>query len=483
MKFLGWGMGDFLARLAGAREQVLAQCPTERVKFQGLGSAILITSCVATVSMWFALDSAMGISPIAALPAALLWGVVILGIDRWLVTSLPPTGRRRLTIALPRVILALLLGTLISTPIVLRAFQGEINTQISLIKQQRASAFLNSQQHSKVSQQVTNWTNQVNNLDKVINSGGQQALNPSADPVIKSLTKQENTELGLEQKYYQQWQCQLYGGCGSPKGNGPLAQASHQSYLQAKQAVTNIQNQVTGRQNVLSATDKNSQATRLQQAESALPNAKAQLANAQAQETALRNSFENNNLATNGLLIRLQALNELSAGDFTLNSTRFLLFLFFLVIECLPITVKLLQRPGIYEEILQATAERELSDAKRAIRSRRAPAAVPTQAQAQEPAGAPASPANEAHAAHGTSERDLAREAWRTRPAVPKPSRPASPSWRTAPTVTSPGNPDTAGSRSQLDRVLREMNDARRTPTAPAGYSKGSELSYDDDDL
>jgi hypothetical protein len=478
-------MGDFLARLAGAREQVLAQCPTERVKFQGLGSAILITSCVATVSMWFALDNAMGINPIAALPAALLWGVVILGIDRWLVTSLPPTGRRRLTIALPRVILALLLGTLISTPIVLRAFQGEINTQISVIKQQRASAFLNSQQHSKVTQRVTNWTNQVNNLDKVINSGGQQPLNPSADPVIKSLTKQENTELGLEQKYYRQWQCQLYGGCGSPKGNGPLAQASHQSYLQAQQAVTNIQNQITDRQNVLSATDKKSQATRLQQAEGALPNAKAQLANAQAQETALRNSFENNNLATNGLLIRLQALNELSAGDFTLNSTRFLLFLFFLVIECLPITVKLLQRPGIYEQILQATAERELSDAKRAIRSGKVPAVAPPQPQAQGPAGAAASPASGANAGHGTSERDMAREAWRTGPAVPQSSRPASPNWRTATTVTSPGSPDTAGSRTQMDRVLREMSDARRTPTTPAGYGSGngSELNYDDDDL
>ena len=477
-------MGDFLARLAGAREQVLAQCPTERVKFQGLGSAILITSCVATVSMWFALDNAMGINPIAALPAALLWGVVILGIDRWLVTSLPPTGRRRLTIALPRVILALLLGTLISTPIVLRAFQGEINTQIAVIKQQRASAFLGSQQNSKVSQQVTNWTNQVNSLDKVINSGGQQALNPSADPVIKSLTKQENTELGLEQKYYRQWQCQLYGGCGSPKGNGPLAQASQQSYLQAKQAVTNIQNQITDRQNVLSASDKKSQATRLQQAESALPNAKAQLANAQAQESALRNSFENNNLATNGLLIRLQALNELSAGDFTLNSTRFLLFLFFLVIECLPITVKLLQRPGIYEQILQATAERELSDAKRAIR-RQGPAAAPPQAQPEGPAGAATSPAREANAGHGGSERDLAREAWRSGPAVPRSSRPASPNWRTATTVTSPGNPDTAGSRSQSDRVLREMSDARRTPTTPAGYGSGngSELNYNDDDL
>jgi hypothetical protein len=468
-------MGDFLAKLAGAREQVLARCPTERVKFQGLGSAILVTSCIATVSMWFALDSAMGINPIVALPVALLWGLVILGIDRWLVTSIPPTGRRRLTIALPRVILALLLGTLISTPIVLRAFQSEINTEVSVIKQQQASAFLSNQQNSKVSQQVTYWNNQVASLNNVINSGGQQPLNPSADPDIKSLTKQENTEVALEQKYYQQWQCQLYGGPGCPAGNGPLAGASEQSYLHAKSAVSSIQSQIAARENVLSATDKNSEATRLQQAESALPNAKAQQANAQAQESALRNNFENNNLVTNGLLIRLQALNELSNGDFTLNATRFLLFLFFLVIECLPITVKLLQRPGIYEQILQATAERELSDAKRAIRSTQGPITAAAPVQAQGPSDAAESAARGAHDAGETNVRDAARKVWQNGPAVP-------PNWRTAPTITSPNRSDTPGSRSQLDRVLREMGDTRRTPTMP-GRHEGSELSYDDDDL
>ena len=466
-------MGDFLAKLAGAREQVLAQCPTERVKFQGLGSAILITSCIATVSMWFALDNAMGINPIAALPVAVLWGLVILGIDRWLVTSIPPAGRRRLTIALPRVILALLLGTLISTPIVLRAFQSEINTEISVIKQQRASAFLANQQNSKVSQQVTYWTGQVASLDKVINSGGQQPLNPYADPDIKSLTNQENAENALEQKYYQQWQCQLYGGPGCPAGDGPLSGASHQSYLQAKQQVANIQSQIAAREDVLSATDKNSEATRLQQAQSALPNAKEQLASAQAQESALRNNFENNNLVTNGLLIRLQALNELSNDDFTLNATRFLLFLFFLVIECLPITVKLLQRPGNYEQILQATAERELSDAKRVIRSKQG--FNPAPAPAQGPTGAADSPARGAHAARETSERDVARAAWQNRRANPS-------NWQTATTASSPRGPDTPGTPSQLDRALREMGDIRRTPTMPADYN-GSELNYDDDDL
>jgi hypothetical protein len=312
-----------------------------------------------------------------------------------------------------------------------------------------------------VNQQVAYWTNQVNSLDRVINSGGQQPLNPSADPVIKSLTKQENTESGLEQRYYQQWQCQLYGGCGSPKGNGSLAKASLDSYLRAKQAVTDLQTQITDRLNVLSATDKKSQATRLQQAQSALPNAKAQLANAQAQETALRNNFENNNLATNGLLIRLQALNELSAGDFTLNSTRLLLFLFFLVIECLPITVKLLQRPGIYEEILQTTAERDLSDAKRAIRSRQVPVTAAL-AQAPGSAGSAAASTGGPRAAHGTSESDLAREAWRTGPEVPTPNRPENEArvlWQANATMPSQGG---------------AVHDDGRTPPSPLGGLPGS---------
>ena len=45
----------------------------------------------------------------------------------------------------------------------------------------------------------------------MINSRGQAPLNFSADPQIQSLTNQLNTWLGLEQKYYNQWQCQLYG--------------------------------------------------------------------------------------------------------------------------------------------------------------------------------------------------------------------------------------------------------------------------------
>ena len=435
-------MSKFLINLAGARPKILDQCPTERLKFQSLGWAILITSGIAAVSMWFALYSAMGINAFLALLIAIMWGLVIMGIDRWLVTSIPARGARRWTVAVPRVVLAVLLGSLISTPIVLRLFQSEINTQISVIKQQRASTFIAEQQHSTVSQQVTYWRNQVASLQKVVSSGGQQPLNPSADPVVQSLANQRTAELALEQKYYDQWQCQLYGGPDCKQGNGVLAQASQQSYAQAAQQVNALTSGITQRQNALSAQDVAAGGTRYQQASGALPGAQKQLAAATAQQDTLRNNFAASNLATNGLLIRLQALNQLSGGDFTLNSARLLIFLFFLVIECLPVTVKLMQQPGNYEEILAATADRELRVARRNIRA---------QPSTPGPPGTPGTPAANA----GRQPRDPDLDAiWRL---------PSAPSWADATTATDPlaGKPDLSDEATRIDDALRNVPDIR----------------------
>ena len=60
--------------------------------------------------------------------------------------------------------------------------------------------------------------------------------------------------------------------------------------------------------------------------------------------------------------MRLEALSELSSGNFTVAAARFLLFLLFLVIECLPVTVKLLQKPGQYEAALSAAKKAEKRD-------------------------------------------------------------------------------------------------------------------------
>jgi hypothetical protein len=355
--------GQFLILVSGARSEVLDQCPSERIKFQSLGWAILITSGMGTVSMWFALTSAMGFNPVLSFPVAVLWGLIIMGIDRWLVTSMPLDGKRKFLIAAPRLALAILLGSLISTPIVLRIFQSEINNQISVIKESNEAQFLSSQQRSSVQARVTVAQAKVSNLEQVIDSKGAEAINPANDPVVQGLTKQLNNERTVAAQDYHAWQCQLYGGCGAPKGSGPLAQASEQRYDADEAQITTLTNEIHAREQYLQSSSVGSQQNRLQQAQSALPGAQAQLSSAQAEESSLLNNFQLTNSATNGLLIRLKALDQLSAGDSTLQAARFLLFLLFLVIEVLPVTVKLLQPQGNYEKILRKQISNELKRA------------------------------------------------------------------------------------------------------------------------
>jgi hypothetical protein len=384
------GPGQFLITLAGARADILKQCPSERVKFQSLGWVIMITSAMAVVSMWFALTSAMGIAAAIAFPVALLWGLIIMGIDRWLVTSLPAEGNRKLLLALPRLALAILLGALISTPIMLRVFESEINNQITVIKADRAAAYLNSQEHSQVQAQVTKWQNTVNNLNGVIQSGGLATINPANDPEVQSLNSQKASALKLEQQYYKEWQCQLYGGCGAPPGNGVLAQASQAQYQTEVQQVASLTSQIQKRETALQASDQASKASRLHSAQQQLPGAEAQLNAAERRQTALTNSFDSTNQAANGLLIRLQALGQITGGNLTLGITRTLLFLLFLIIEVLPVTVKLLQRPGPYEELLETVVKSELRRAKNAAsasdRPRQATAVLPEGGPMREPA-------------------------------------------------------------------------------------------------
>lgn len=129
----------FIRAISGAREEVLEFVPSERVRFEGLGWAILITSCLAVISMWFALTSTLGINGLFAVPVAILWGVVIMGINRWLLTSMPVNHRRKFAVAVPRLLLTLLIGALIAIPMVLLVFRSEINAQIAVTQQSQQS--------------------------------------------------------------------------------------------------------------------------------------------------------------------------------------------------------------------------------------------------------------------------------------------------------------------------------------------------------
>jgi hypothetical protein len=392
--------------LSGADEEILGYVPSERTRFESLGWAILITSCMAMISMWFALSSALGINGIVAIPVAVFWGLVIMGIDRWLITSMPVDGSRRFAMAVPRLLLAVLLGTLISTPLVLRIFQSEIDAQMAVMQQKNYSSFLSNQQSSQVNQQVAGYNNELQQLNTVINSRGAQTGNTAADPQLVAYNKQL-TQLqsqlshwtGLKATYYKNYICQLYGGADCPKkGNGPAAKASYTSYHQAAQQVTStqgqighVQGEIQQRDQVLNSTSASSQQQRYQEALNQRPIVQGEYNTAVQRRNQLQATFYAQNQAAHGILMRLEALSQLSSGNFTVAASRVLLFLLFLVIECLPVTVKLLQRPGQYEAALREAKKAEQRDYQKffSTRSRLRQAGL--------------SPAGQARAAQGTA--------------------------------------------------------------------------------
>lgn len=363
------GRERFLVTLAGGRSDILAFCPSERGKFETLGMTVFMTGLLTVAAVWFALVSVMGMNPVLAFPAAFFGGLVLTGLLRWTIISFRFDGKNKFAVAVPWLIFTMMVGIVLSTPVALRSFQSEINYQVSITRAQQESAFLVLQQHSQVAAQVIYWQNKVNNLDEVINSRGAVPFNPAGDSEFQELTRQLNSERGVAASDYHAWQCQLEGGCGVPAGAGPLARAAEQRYEAAESQVTSLTAQIQAREKNLQAASARSQESRLRQAQADLPGARAQLTSVLSQQESLRNSFLASDEAVNGMIMRIQALYRLSGENVMLAAAWCLLFLSFLLVNCMPLAIMLMRRPGIYEAIHAAVIQRELADALRHFRS------------------------------------------------------------------------------------------------------------------
>jgi len=365
-------MGRFLVWLSGANRQVLDSTPNDRAKYVGIGTLILLPGIMGAVSLTFALTTVLNFKLAVALPFAMAWGLAVICMDRFFVVTLQ---RKRNWLAIPRILLALLLGFVISTPFVLQIFRPEIEQEIVKLQNQAATQFIASNAGNQVAAQIAKDRATISSLKTEISSGG-TAPNLAGDPALQALNKQLQSDQANENKWYDQWQCQLYGtqqGGGKCKpGNGPLATHSEAEYNYYLGQVAKDQQAISARETALKDTASSNASATIADDQKQLATAQAQLLtdqNLQANQTA---NFLSRNKEDTGLLIRLKALDEVTAGNTTLEEARWLLFALFVAIDLMPVLLKVLMNwapASGYEKMLadEETTHFEVAENRRAV--------------------------------------------------------------------------------------------------------------------
>lgn len=126
---------DFFWFCSGAHVDTLRKYPTEHNKFFGIGATIFFTALFASLSGGYAMYFVFSGSPAAIFFAFLfgiLWGLAIFNLDRYIVSSISKNAstNKQIMQATPRILLAIMIGIVISRPLELKIFGKEIHEKL-----------------------------------------------------------------------------------------------------------------------------------------------------------------------------------------------------------------------------------------------------------------------------------------------------------------------------------------------------------------
>ena len=315
-KFLWW--------CAGAHQPLLKEYPSEHSKYAGLGGVILATFAMAALASGYAMYTVFG-NVLVAIIFAIIWGLIIFNFDRLLVSTMRKYGvskRKQWWMAVPRIVLALLIGLTIARPLEMKIFEKEINTKMI------------ENLHKKM---------QVN--DSLLNIENTALTLNTTEERNRLTTRKQSIEDSLRQ-LQQSYIAEADGTCGTrQRGIENITRLKKDAYNDALEQYTPEMSLLTGG---------------IKQKDSVLTTANASL-----QEK--RKEYENAAASNLGFLERNKALSDLSAEESSVWWASLLISLLIILIETGPIIAKLIMPVGPYdialakEELLQmAASENEM---------------------------------------------------------------------------------------------------------------------------
>ncbi|MEV6635087.1 DUF4407 domain-containing protein [Actinoplanes sp. NPDC051470] len=336
--------GLLLGWLGGGQPAVLRESPADAARYSSMGVVLVGTAVMASLSATFALMTAVKLPIGAAVVVGVFWGLLILGLDRMLVISMSKQQGfwRGLLTALPRLGLALLIGTVISVPLVLRVFEPELNNELQVIHNENLRA--NQEKLNARFADIATDQAKVDELQPVAN--GQSSPRVSADPDVKAAQAAVDKAQAVYDKAAANAQCELTGDtdgiCTGKAGKGP---AYREAKAEADRAETQLRKATAERDRITAAADArigggaaNARKAAAAELTTLVPRLEKRKADRQqAQQDLDRSEAENT-----GLLVRLEALERLSDGHPTMWLAHLALAALFAAIELLPVLAKLL---------------------------------------------------------------------------------------------------------------------------------------------
>lgn len=345
-----------LARMAGAQPDVLARARTDRAKYTAMGGVLLTTAGVAGVSATFALNSAVHLPLPVAIVAGVLWAIVIFNLDRMLIVSITRQSGwwRNSLAAVPRILLALVIGTVVSVPLVLKIFEPEINNEMQIMHSENLT-----EAQKKLDEQfaeIPRMQERVENLQAIASGESQPSV--SDDPDVVAARERVATAQTAFDKAAARAQCELDGTCGT--GVPGVGTAYQEAKAQADKAKTTLDaetahlNEVTAAaQRKIAGSGTRNRADAQRELDTLVPRLESRI----AERDAAQQRLDSGEINSEGMLAQLEALDRLTDGHATMQTASFMLAALFLLIEVLPVVVKLLTLVGketLYDRVLDS---------------------------------------------------------------------------------------------------------------------------------
>lgn len=359
----------FLLAVAGSNRDVLAHAPRDVAKQASLGGTLLTTAGLAGVAGSLALWMALDVPVWASVSLGALWGLAILNLDRWLIVSTPrlPSKRATLAMATPRVLLAVVIGLVVSTPLTLQVFKAEIDAELIQMHTEELEAFEDRLDNDPRFRDIDEMKAEISELELAVAAGAPVDA-VSANPEVAALTDQLAQVTADYNAAEQEVACEKDGTCGSGViGAGPAFEEKQARRDRLAGEVDRLQAALDAktaevRQSVATSTEQTAISNQAR-----IDDLRDQVDDAESKRDAEVAAHDATTASNDGLLARLEGLHRLTMDNWILQFAHILLFLFLTAIECLPIlfkTLLALTKPTLYEQLTQMEDERGIDRAK-----------------------------------------------------------------------------------------------------------------------